>query len=91
MNSIEKTCGNCEYELEGSGSIYCRHCVCIATDNFVPKESIKIAQESRNKAIDEFANTLISSLTDAIYQKDVESMSNLINDAARELKDGGKE
>lgn len=40
------------------------------------------------KAIDEFAATLIPRLTDAIYQKDVESMTNLINDVARELKAG---
>lgn len=40
------------------------------------------------KAIDEFASTLIPRLTDAIYQKDVESMTNLINDVARELKAG---
>lgn len=41
------------------------------------------------KAIDEFVNTLMPRLTDAIYQKDVESMTNLINDVARELKEGG--
>ena len=40
------------------------------------------------KAIDEFVNTLTPRLTDAIYQKDVESMTNLINDVARELKAG---
>ena len=40
------------------------------------------------KAIDEFASTLIPRLTDAIYQKDVESMTNLINDVTRELKAG---
>ena len=45
-------------------------------------------KEIRNKAIDEFASTLIPRLTDAIYQKDVESMTNLINDVARELKAG---
>ena len=44
-----------------------------------------------SKAIDEFANTLIPRLTDAIYQKDVESMTNLINDVARELKAGGED
>lgn len=38
--------------------------------------------------IDDFVNTLIPRLTDAIYQKDVESMTNLINDVARELKAG---
>lgn len=45
-------------------------------------------REIRAKAVDEFASTLIPRLTDAIYQKDVESMTNLINDVARELKAG---
>lgn len=43
-------------------------------------------KEIRNKAIDEFASTLIPRLTDAIYQKDVESMTNLINEIAEQLK-----
>ena len=43
----------------------------------------------RNKAIDEFVSTLVPRLTDAIYQKDVESMINLINGVAEELKVGG--
>lgn len=47
-------------------------------------------EEIRNKDIDEFVNTLMPRLTDAIYQKDVESMTNLINDFARELKAGGE-
>ena len=48
----------------------------------------RLLSEERNKAIEEFVNTLIQRLTDAIYQKDVESMRNLINDVARELKAG---
>lgn len=44
----------------------------------------------RNTVIDEFVKALIPRLTDAIYQKDVESMTNLINDVARELKVGCK-
>lgn len=44
----------------------------------------------RNKAIDEFVATLVPRLTDAIYQKDVESMTNLINGVARELKAGAE-
>ena len=47
-------------------------------------------KEVRKNTIDEFANTLMPRLTDAIYQKDVESMTNLINDVARELKVGVK-
>ena len=50
----------------------------------------RLLAEERNKAIEEFVNTLIPRLTDAIYQKDVESMTNLINDVARELKAGGE-
>jgi ribosomal protein S20 len=50
----------------------------------------RLLAEERNKTIEEFVNTLIPRLTDAIYQKDVESMTNLINDVARELKAGGE-
>lgn len=49
---------------------------------------VRIDEKSYNKAIDEFANTLTQRLTDAIYQQDVEGMTNLINDVARELKAG---
>lgn len=45
-------------------------------------------KEVRNNTIEEFVNTLIPRLTDAIYQKDVASMTNLINDVTRELKAG---
>lgn len=37
--------------------------------------------------IDSFAETLLSRLTDAIHQKDVESMSNLIKEIAEEVKE----
>lgn len=47
-------------------------------------------KEIRANAIDEFVNTLTPRLTDAIYKKDVASMTNLINDIAIELKAGGK-
>ena len=40
------------------------------------------------KAIDDFTEALIPRLTDAIYQKDVEGMRNLINDVAEQLKKG---
>lgn len=52
------------------------------------KSVVDKTEEIRAKTIDDFANTLIPRLTDAIYQKDVESMTNLINDVARELKAG---
>lgn len=47
-------------------------------------------KEVRTKAIDEFVSALVPRLTDAIYPKDVESMTNLINGVARELKEGEK-
>lgn len=51
-------------------------------------------KEVRKNTIEEFVNTLIPRLTDVIYQEDmeedVEGITNLINDAARELKAGGK-
>ena len=43
-----------------------------------------------NKAIDDVVKALIPRLTDAIYPKDVEGMRNLINDVAKQLKEGGK-
>ena len=43
------------------------------------------------KAIDDFTEALIPRLTDAIYQKDVEGMRNLINDVAEQLKAGIEE
>ena len=49
----------------------------------------EIAKNVRTKAIDDFVATLVPRLTDAIYQKDVESMTNLINGVAEELKAGG--
>lgn len=44
--------------------------------------------EERNKTINDFVYTLIPRLTDAIYEKDIVSMTNLINDIAEELKRG---
>ena len=79
MSEIEKTCENCEYELEDTEGTHCRHCIHNARENFEPKEN-------GNSIIDEFAETLKGRLTDAIHQKDVESMTNLINDVAREVK-----
>lgn len=98
---IEKTCENCRYEDEDMEGTHCRHCIHNAKENFEPKEvpdddlifkdGLELGYEvGYNKAIDDFANTLIPRLTDAIYQKDVASMTNLINDVARELKAGGK-
>lgn len=52
------------------------------------KDALKL--EKHNDCIDAFVNALIPRLTDAIYPKDVESMTNLINDVANELKVGGK-
>ena len=43
--------------------------------------------DGREQAIDDFAETLIPRLTDAIYPKDVEGMRNLINDVAEQLKE----
>lgn len=54
------------------------------------KEQLKADATNENSIIDEFANALKGRLTDAIHQKDVESMTNLINDVAREVKAGGE-
>ena len=45
-----------------------------------------LEKEIRENTIYKFATTLIPRLTDAIYPKDVESMTNLINDVIKELK-----
>ena len=47
--------------------------------------------DGREQAIDDFAETLIPRLTDAIYPKDVEGMRNLINDVAEQLKESEAE
>ena len=85
---IEMTCENCEYEYESCEGEHCRHCIHNATDNFEPKSESNAEKEIRVKAIDEFVSALVTRLTDAIYQKDVESMTNLINGVAEELKSG---
>ena len=50
----------------------------------------RLLTEEQSKAIDKFVSALVPRLTDAIYLKDVESMTNLINGVARELKEGEK-
>lgn len=55
------------------------------------KEGSHLIARERAKAIDEFAEELKGRLMDAIHQKDVESMTNLINDVAREVKGRWKE
>lgn len=40
----------------------------------------------RLEAIDDFTSTLILRLSDVLYQKDIKSMTNLINDVSREVK-----
>ena len=44
--------------------------------------------DAYNKAIDDFAIKLKSRLTDAIYQKDVDGMKNLIDEIAKQLNGG---
>lgn len=47
------------------------------------------ANQGYLKAVDDFAIKLKSRLTDAIYQKDVDGMENLIDEIAKQLKCGG--
>ena len=58
MSEIEKTCENCEYELEDMEGMHCRHCIHNAEEHFMQKEIHYTEQEIRNKAIDELANKL---------------------------------
>ena len=63
-----------------------------ATSCGYSKEDIELNRNAMyNKAIDDFAETLIPRLTGAIYPKDVEGMRNLINDVAEQLKAGESE
>lgn len=54
-------------------------------------KAIEDQEQAAINAIDEFANELSLRLTDAIYPKDVESMTNLITTVAREMKDKRKQ
>ena len=58
LKGLEKTCENCEWELEGTEGTHCRHCIHNAEENFKPKEIHATEQEIRNKAIDEFISRL---------------------------------
>lgn len=53
MSEVEKTCENCEYELEDPEGTHCRHCIHSAEEHFKLKEIRDTEQEIRNKAIDE--------------------------------------
>ena len=72
--SKERDCNKCIHHISGS----CDSWEC----------DMQTLEDYRDMFIDEFSNTLKSRLTDAIYQKDVESMTNLINEIAEQLKVG---
>lgn len=51
-------------------------------------EAMTIAyRQGKSDGAEDFTETLLSRLTDAIHQKDVESMSNLIKEVAEEVKE----
>ena len=51
------------------------------------KEDIELNRNAMyNKAIDDFVEAILQRLTYAIYQNDVQSITNLINEVAEELK-----
>lgn len=60
MEQIEKTCENCKYDYEDMEGSHCRHCIHNAVENFEPKENELSETEIRNKAIEEFAERLIT-------------------------------
>ena len=70
--SKERDCNNCIHHTSGS----CDSWEC----------DMQTLEDYRDMFIDEFAIRLKSRLTDAIYQKDVESMTNLINEIAEQVK-----
>ena len=50
--SIEKTCENCEYELEDIEGTHCRHCIHNAEEHFAPKtERVKVIDRFKELAI----------------------------------------
>lgn len=50
------------------------------------KEGNHLLKHERNKTIDDFVEAILQRLTYAIYQNDVQSITNLINEVAEELK-----
>ena len=68
MSEVEKTCENCEYELEDPEGTHCRHCIHSAEEHFKLKEIRDTEQEIRNKAIDEFLHNAEVKIYDRILQ-----------------------
>lgn len=67
----------------------CKKCIHHISGNCDSWEcDMQTLEDYKEMFIDEFAIRLKSRLTDAIYQKDVESMTNLINEIAEQLKAG---
>lgn len=64
MSEIEKTCENCEHELEDAESRYCIHCIHNAIENFEPKTMKMSEKEIRNKAIDDFRSAILQKFTE---------------------------
>ena len=60
IEELEKTCENCEYEHEDIEGSHCRHCIHNAEEHFEPKTIRKKEKVIRNKAIEEFADRMIS-------------------------------
>lgn len=71
---MSRDCKKCMHHISGNCSAW--EC------------DMQTLEDYRDMFIDEFAIRLKSRLTDAIYQKDVESMTNLINEIAEQLKAG---
>ena len=85
MREIEKTCENCEYELEDIEGAHCRHCIHNAEEHFEPKKQSKQYMEIRNKAIDEFAKEICGYGTYDDYGNVVDVL-----EIAEQLKGGAK-
>lgn len=60
MEQIEKTCENCKWDFEDMEGSHCRHCIHNAEERFEPKEKELSEMEIRTKAIEEFAERLIT-------------------------------
>lgn len=92
MSEIEKTCENCMYDEEPANGKHCGSCIHNATENFKPKVDYEMAQLIRNKAIDDFVETVktaVSEMDDiGAYENIDKRFCKILEIEAERLKEG---
>lgn len=92
MCEIEKTCENCMYDEEPANGKHCGKCIHNATENFNPKMDYKMVQDIRNKAIDDFVETVktaVSEMDDiGTYDNPDKWILEILDIEAERLKEG---